>query len=338
MKSNWRRKESGRHLPSYSHTSLYLGIFIIGVFYVSLANANIQPIDVEPVVKKEQPDFEDDTAPLKDGAESGVPAIKRAMPTSGDGSVDMDVSFMHAFIASLSIIIVSELGDKTFFISAIMAMSHPRLTVFAGAMTALAGMHVLSALFGYVITIIPRIYVFYVSTALFAIFGVKMLREGWGMSEDEAKEELEEVQSEIRKRDDSYEREPLEEGGAGTLRRGSRMLVCLSRVFIQSFTLNLLAEWGDRSQIATVIMAAREDISGVIVGGLIGHFLCTGLAVMGGRIVAAWISVRTGEWQLVWGLNSLSNPMHSCTLSLEAEVMMHSLVVLATPIKSSNIY
>jgi Ca2+/H+ antiporter, TMEM165/GDT1 family len=39
-----------------------------------------------------------------------------------------DVGFVHAFIASFSVIIVSELGDKTFFIAAIMAMRHPRLT------------------------------------------------------------------------------------------------------------------------------------------------------------------------------------------------------------------
>jgi len=65
------------------------------------------------------------------------------------------------------------------------------------------------------------------------------------------------------------------------------------RVFVQAFTLNLLAEWGDRSQIATVVMAAREDVSGVIIGGMIGHFLCTGLAVIGGRVIAQWISVRT---------------------------------------------
>jgi len=51
---------------------------------------------------------------------------------------------MHAFIATFSVIVVSELGDKTFFIAAIMAMRHSRLTVFAGAMTALALMHVLS--------------------------------------------------------------------------------------------------------------------------------------------------------------------------------------------------
>lgn len=55
-----------------------------------------------------------------------------------------DVSFLHAFIASLSVIVVSELGDKTFFIAAIMAMRHPRLIVFTGAIAALALMTVLS--------------------------------------------------------------------------------------------------------------------------------------------------------------------------------------------------
>lgn len=54
--------------------------------------------------------------------------------------------FFHAFLASLSVIVVSELGDKTFFIAAIMAMRHPRLTVFAGAIGALAVMTILSGI------------------------------------------------------------------------------------------------------------------------------------------------------------------------------------------------
>ena len=41
-----------------------------------------------------------------------------------------------------SVIIVSELGDKTFFIAAIMAMRHARVTVFSGAIAALGVMHV----------------------------------------------------------------------------------------------------------------------------------------------------------------------------------------------------
>jgi len=60
----------------------------------------------------------------------------------------VDFSFFHAFVATLSVIIVSELGDKTFFIAAIMAMRHARSTVFGGAMLALALMHVMSSFFG----------------------------------------------------------------------------------------------------------------------------------------------------------------------------------------------
>ena len=56
----------------------------------------------------------------------------------------LDVSFTHGFIASLSVIIVSELGDKTFFIAAILSMQHSRLTVFLGAVGALFTMTVLS--------------------------------------------------------------------------------------------------------------------------------------------------------------------------------------------------
>ena len=36
------------------------------------------------------------------------------------GSLISDDKFIHGFLASLSVIIVSELGDKTFFIAAIM--------------------------------------------------------------------------------------------------------------------------------------------------------------------------------------------------------------------------
>lgn len=59
-----------------------------------------------------------------------------------------------------------------------------------------------SAVFGYAVTIIPRVYTYYISTALFAIFGLKMLKEGYSMSPNEGQEELEEVQLDLRKRDD----------------------------------------------------------------------------------------------------------------------------------------
>jgi len=201
-----------------------------------------------------------------------------------------DDVFIHGFLAALSVIIVSELGDKTFFIAAIMSMKNPRLTVFAGAITSLAFMHVMASFFGYATTIIPRAVTYYISSLLFAVFGLKMIHESYHMSADEGKEELEEVNEELRKREEKESRGGLE---SGPYKSEATAVSVTGKIFIQAFTMTTLAEWGDRSQLATVILAAREDVYGVCVGGILGHALCTGLAVVGGRMIATRISVKT---------------------------------------------
>lgn len=159
-----------------------------------------------------------------------------------------DVSFLHAFIASISVILVSELGDKTFFIAAIMSMTNPRLIVFAGAILALVIMTILSAVFGIAATVIPRVYTYYISTALFFIFGLKMLKEGYSMKPTDAQEEMEEVQMDLRKREDEREREAQTsmiseaEGGTSGSRTGQlsrrknrAAWYIASRIFFQVF-------------------------------------------------------------------------------------------------------
>ncbi|KAG7263229.1 hypothetical protein CRUP_036235 [Coryphaenoides rupestris] len=208
--------------------------------------------------------------------------------SSHDDPTKGNLGFIHAFVAAFSVIIVSELGDKTFFIAAIMAMRYNRLTVLVGAMLALGVMTCLSVLFGYATTVIPRIYTYYVSTALFAIFGIRMLREGLKMSPDEGQEELEELQ-----RAKLVNGAADVEAGSGTGVSQRKWHGFISPIFLQALTLTFVAEWGDRSQLTTIILAAREDPFGVAVGGTIGHCLCTGLAVVGGRMIAQKISVRT---------------------------------------------
>ncbi|OQV11439.1 Transmembrane protein 165 [Hypsibius exemplaris] len=216
-------------------------------------------------------------------------------------STSMDAGFTHAFIASLSVIIVSEIADKTFFIAAIMAMRHPRVIVFAGAITALAVMTILSVFLGYATTVIPRIYTFYISTALFAIFGIRMLREGYYMSNEEGQEEMEEVQADLKRREDEFERKMQtqaslsdpELGSARTQTSRKIKLAMTSHVFWEALSLTFLAEWGDRSQLATIILGARENVVGVTLGGVLGHSICTALAVIGGRFIASKISPRS---------------------------------------------
>ncbi|XP_076663748.1 putative divalent cation/proton antiporter TMEM165 isoform X2 [Andrena cerasifolii] len=219
-----------------------------------------------------------------------------AKPEDAMGSQIKDnLGFLHAFIASLSVIIVSELGDKTFFIAAIMAMKHPRLTVFVAAISALALMTVLSVIFGYAATIIPRAYTYYISTLLFALFGLKMLRDGYYMSPTEGQDEFEVVKTDLKKREDEYEKETgstlVHDPETGIMRKTKiSALMLLSRIFLQAFTLTFLAEWGDRSQLTTIILAAREDVYGVVLGGILGHSFCTGLAVLSGRMISQKIS------------------------------------------------
>eukprot|EP00123_Amoebidium_parasiticum_P013661 comp22084_c0_seq1/m.32192 comp22084_c0_seq1/g.32192 ORF comp22084_c0_seq1/g.32192 comp22084_c0_seq1/m.32192 type:complete len:281 (-) comp22084_c0_seq1:628-1470(-) len=232
---------------------------------------------------------EDDTETVQ--AHSGEAGLAASLTGTGN--------FWHGFIASLSVIIVSELGDKTFFIAAIMAMRHSRFIVLAGALGALALMTVLSSVMGYATTIIPRIYTFYASTLLFVFFGLKLLREGSRMSPDEESDELEEVTLELKKKEEEMAKSrqgtgDIEAGEGGLTEQQARWLGDIRNgILLQAFTMTFLAEWGDRSQITTIVLAARENVWGVTIGGTLGHAICTGIAVVGGRLLAQRISVRT---------------------------------------------
>lgn len=198
----------------------------------------------------------------------------------------MTMPFWSALMNSVAMIIVTELGDKTFFIAAIMAMRHPRMIIYIGAMGALALMTVLSAAIGFALpTLIPRKYTHWASTVLFVYFGFKLLHEAYEMDPSSgtssAKEELEEVEQELAEKDGDVEE--------GTVVHRKSQIAILT----QAFTLTFLAEWGDRSQIATIALASAKDPYGVTLGGVIGHGFCTGLAVIGGRLLATRISERT---------------------------------------------
>lgn len=78
-------------------------------------------------------------------------------PADAEATPKTKGTFLDAFTASISVILLTELGDKTFFIAAIMAMRHPRLIVFGGAIAALALMTVLSCVFGMAANFIPKV-------------------------------------------------------------------------------------------------------------------------------------------------------------------------------------
>ncbi|KAG6872889.1 hypothetical protein C0995_005594 [Termitomyces sp. Mi166 len=225
---------------------------------------------------------------------------------------------VKALIQSFAMIIVSEIGDKTFLIAAILAMRHPRLIVFLGAWFSLVIMSLLSAALGHILPVlVPRMYTQLLAGGLFLVFGMKMLMEARAMEGGSGKiqEEMREAEEEIEE-DEEGEKEvsipirDMEEGhvkeeepkvitktGKTSIKEGLRNFcsLFLGPVFVQAFILTFLGEWGDRSQISTIALGAAHNMYLVAFGTIVGHSACTALAVLGGRYLSTKISVKHGE-------------------------------------------
>mmetsp|Transcript_24453 Transcript_24453/g.36224 ORF Transcript_24453/g.36224 Transcript_24453/m.36224 type:complete len:381 (-) Transcript_24453:453-1595(-) len=215
--------------------------------------------------------------------------------------------FAKGFTSSTAMILATEIGDKTFFIAAVLSMRHARLTVFAGAILALTCMTILSTMMGLVLpSLLPRQYTHIIGGLLFLYFGVKLIYDSRSMS-DKVSDELEEVEEELgchsKKNDEDRKDDPenpdSQNGNGSSNGNGnSSDSKKVKNIFFQAFLLTFLAEWGDRSQIATIALAAAKDPFGVTAGAVFGHSMCTGMAVMGGRMLASRISEKTVTY---WG-------------------------------------
>lgn len=249
---------------------------------------------------------------------------------------------LHSFMLSFTMIIFSEIGDKTFLVAALMAMKHDRLVVFSAALSALIAMTVLSAMLGHAVpTLIPKRVTTFLAAVLFFVFGARLLREGLAMSPDEGvSAEMQEVEMELAEKENLARKEgrrtsdmspyALEmglgnrkprtksrfpaparspssspegrspsprPGGLGNILSGLSNLISLllSPAWVQTFVMTFLGEWGDRSQIATIAMAAGQDYWWVTLGAILGHACCTGVAVIGGRAIAGKVSLKVGR-------------------------------------------
>lgn len=219
--------------------------------------------------------------------------------------------FWRAFTSGVAMIIATEIGDKTFFIAAVLSMKYSRSAVFGGAIVALIVMTVLSTCMGLVLpNVLPKEYTHILGGILFLYFGVKLIMESRTMEANRVSEELEEVEEELLHPHDKRKKDADEEQGEAISAQKGPKTLNWYQVFLQSLSLSFLAEWGDRSQIATIALAAAKNPYGVTVGACIGHCICSGIAVMGGRMLAARISEKTvafwgGCIFLVFGIHSI---------------------------------
>jgi putative Ca2+/H+ antiporter (TMEM165/GDT1 family) len=263
--------------------------------------------DAPPVGLFERLDADHDEMISHNEYDEGWGLLKDAFTQEPAGWSIMPVykqSFNKGLIAGVGMILATEIGDKTFFIAAVLSMRQERSAVFCGAVLSLYVMTVLSAMMGLILPkFIPVQYTHILGGVLFLYFGFKLLNDSRKMEANRVSEELEEVEEELLhpKKDEESQQTVATTSG---IKKG------FMQVAVQSFTLTFLAEWGDRSQIATIALAAAKNPYGVTLGGCIGHTMCTGLAVLGGRMLAARISEKTvsfggGMIFCVFGIHSI---------------------------------
>lgn len=205
--------------------------------------------------------------------DANLPTSAKDLELAGN-ELGSDGEMHKSFVISLLMIIVSEIGDKTFLIAAIMAMKHSRLVVFAAAFSSLAIMSALSAFLGHVVpNLIPKQYTDVCAALLFLCFGVRMMYEAYYM-DDNDNEEMLEVENELKTVEDRERSSKMEEMEVGGLEAAGEttaskperakeglmnlMQLVFSPVFVQTFVLTFLGEWGDRSQISTIALAAAN--------------------------------------------------------------------------------
>ncbi|CAJ2650686.1 protein PAM71, chloroplastic [Trifolium pratense] len=204
-----------------------------------------------------------------------------SVPVFGDVG-DLSTGFASAFL----LIFFSELGDKTFFIAALLAARNSAGVVFVGTFGALAAMTVISVALGRTFHYVDELLPFrfgqtdlpiddIAAVCLLVYFGVSTLLDA--SSSDSQKSDDEQKEAELAVSEFSG-------NGAG--------IVAAASTIVSTFLLVFVAEWGDKSFFSTIALAAASSPLGVIAGSLAGHGVATLIAVLGGSLLGTFLSEK----------------------------------------------
>jgi len=190
----------------------------------------------------------------------------------------IDSGFYQAF----SLVFSSEIGDKTFFVAALLAAKLSRAVSFVGSLGALAVMTVISVIIGQIFHAVPSELANGVplddvaSVIAFTYFGIKILSEAF-RSDDEGKSAMDE---ELEDAEETIE-------GSDTITKAN-----IGAQIASIFALVFAAEFGDRSFLATIALSAAQNPVSVAVGAIGAHSCTTGIAVIGGAYISKYVSER----------------------------------------------
>jgi putative Ca2+/H+ antiporter (TMEM165/GDT1 family) len=185
-------------------------------------------------------------------------------------AVDLSVA-----LATFLVIFPAELPDKSFVATLVLATRYPRLWVWLGATVAFAVQMVIAVAAGQLLSLLPERVVLAVTTVLFAVGAVLLMRAGLRARADEEAEEAEEIE-EI-------------ERVAATRGRGA------AAAFATTFVVIFTAEWGDLTQLIAAGQAAR---TGAPVAVFLGAWWAESAVAALGVVSGGWLQERVPLWRV----------------------------------------
>ena len=67
-------------------------------------------------------------------------------------------------------------------------------------------------------------------------------------------------------------------------------------LLLSTFALVFAAEWGDKSFLATIALAAASSPAGVVAGAVAGHGVATGIAIVGGSVLSKYLDEKIVQY------------------------------------------
>ena len=199
-------------------------------------------------------------------------------------------NFLDSFLSGFGLIFISEVGDKTFFLTILYATDHSLIeTVFLTSLT-MCGLNFISLSIGFLIPFfLYRNIIDWIGIIIFTIFGIMMLIEAFSQDKDEnLMHDLDELEKELEKekRDEDIKNKKIDvENNLKESFISKKKSIFTSRwAYISGL---IIAEMGDKSQISAIVLGAINNFYGVLLGTSFAFVLCIILSSITGRELAS---------------------------------------------------
>lgn len=222
-------------------------------------------------------------------------------------------SFGSSILAAFSLTLITEVGDRTFFVAALLAAQYNKWQVWVGGVGALWTQTILCSMFGAFLhgwqfksSWMSWPIDDYFAGALLITFGILHIREGLTPSIDDLepdKNSLELSPSTTLLEAPSGRKTPSDRRRASTVSirnieqareqiNTNTLAKNQNSIMIHAFWLVMAAEIGDRSMFSTVALAAAQNPWGVALGAALGHALVTAAAVTCAALLSQFLNER----------------------------------------------